>query len=292
MKNTTEHTEEKQSAKENIKQAAQENVTNFWYHKQHKELLFYLSIAIFMLELVVGAVAFFYGIIHAEPGIDGGPPRFQFPWLGYALGAILAPAALLLIVHLAGVGLFRSLRGKRIEEDEAWQKELPERLRKVYAIIQGAPTAVLLVGILLLGVALFYVDGAIQMLLQMVSGLKAYLPWIIGGLILAWCVAYLGRTWFAYRTKHMQEEYAFRREVLERTGQIIVDKGSVQLPPAYMDAHALPALAEAEAHVVESVKDDATIDDATIIDHATIVDVPTDSENAPRSNTEESNTKN
>ncbi len=245
-KEQTQTQEEHGSQKSKI---STETITEFWYNKQHKDLLFYLSIAIFMLELVVGAVAFFYGIIHAEPGTNGAPPQFQFPWLGYALAAILAPAALLLIVHLAGVGLFRSLRGKNIEEDEAWRKELPTRLRKVYAIIQGAPTAVLLVGILLLGVALFYVDGAIQMLIETASRLEAYLPWIIGGFAGAWCIAYLGRTWFAYRTKHMQEEYAFRREVLEKTGQIIVDKGSIQLPPTQV--HTVPILDVATVHAID-----------------------------------------
>ena len=139
---TAENQEQKTETLRQKVNSTAKGATEFWYDKQHKELLFYLSVAIFLLELVVGGVAFFYGIIHAVPDVNGGPPRFQFPWLGYALAAILAPAALLLIVHLAGVGLFRSLRGKDAQEDEAWRADLPERLRKVYAIIQGAPTVV------------------------------------------------------------------------------------------------------------------------------------------------------
>lgn len=202
----------------------------FWQDRQHRDLLFYLSIAIFFLELVVGVVAFLYGVIHATPSPDGGPPRFQFPWLAYVLAAVLTPAALLLIVHLAGVGLFRSLRGQ--DQDEAWRQDLPQRLRKVYAIIQGAPTVVLLVGILLLGAALFYIDGAMTALFRLGATAEKYLPWIIGGVVAAWCVGYVARIWLNYRTKRMEAEFEFRREVLERTGVIIVDRGSMQLPPA------------------------------------------------------------
>lgn len=202
----------------------------FWRDRRHGDLLFYLSVAIFFLELVVAAVAFFYGVIHAEPGVGGGPPRFQFPWLAYALAAVLTPAALLLIVHLAGVGLFRSLRGG--ESDEAWREQLPERLRKAYAIIQGAPTAVLLLGVLLLGVALFYFDGAVTALMRLARAAEQHLPWIVGGVAVTLCVGYTARIWFNYRTRRMEAEYRFRREVLERTGVIIVDQGCVRLPPA------------------------------------------------------------
>lgn len=202
--------------------------TDFWQDRQHRDLLFYLSVAIFFLELVLGVVAFLYGVIHASPGVDGGPPRFQFPWLAYLLAAVLTPAALLLIVHLAGVGLFRSLRGQ--DQDEAWRQDLPQRLRKVYAIIQGAPTVVLLVGILLLGAALFYIDGAMTALFRLGTTAEKYLPWIIGGVVAAWCVGYVARTWLNYRTKRLEAEFEFRRQVLERTGVIIVDRGSMQLP--------------------------------------------------------------
>lgn len=201
----------------------------FWADSEHRDLLFYLAVAIFFLELVVGAVAFFYGVMHATPGVHGGPPRFQFPWLAYALAAVLVPAALLLIVHLAGVGLFRSLRSQ--EESAVWQQNLPERLRKVYAIIQGAPTVVLLIGILTLGVALFYIDGAVGALLRLGTTLEPYLPWIIGAVAVVLCVGMLGRVWLHYRSKRLEEEFRFRMEVLERTGVIIVERGSMQLAP-------------------------------------------------------------
>lgn len=215
--------------------AVAKEAVDFWYDKQHKDLLFYLTIGIIFLELIIGGVAFFYGVIHAKPAQDGLPPQFQFPWLVYSIAAVVGPAVLLLIVHLAGVGLFRSLRDKS-DEDEAWRQDLPERLRKVYAIVQGAPTVLLLVGVMALGAALFYIDGAMTALFRLGSSVEVYLPWIIGALAGGWCIAYLARIWLNYRSKRLEAEYAFRREVLERTGVIIVDRGSVQLPPSFMHA--------------------------------------------------------
>ncbi len=243
--------------------------------KQHKELLFYLSIAIFFLELIVGGVAFFYGIIHAIPGENGGPPQFQFPWLTYGIAAIVAPAALLLIVHMAGVGLFRSMQKKSPEEEEAWRENLPHRLQKVYTIIQGAPTIVLFLGVILLGVALFYVDGAIGIVMSMGRALAPYWPWILGGGLGAICFIYTGKAYFAYRTKRMEQEYAFRREVFERTGQILVDRGTVQLPLAYDVSQAEPMALHGNAVTVEALPTGTKPADtvANTVDAEHIVDI-------------------
>ncbi len=246
----------------------------FWHDKQYKDVPFYLFITIVLLELVVGCVALFYGIIHAEPHAAGGVPQFQFPWLGYGLAAVMVPAGLLLIVHLSGVEIFSTLRGKNTQ-DAAWQEEVPERLRKAYAIIQGAPTVVLLLGIMLLGVALLYFDGAMAALLRLGSHAEKYLPWIIGGILALCAVGYLGRLWFRYRTKHMEAEYAYRREVLERTGVIIVGQGSMQLPPAqtgitYNVADLALEAGEAGAHTVDvdalpvAKEDNPTLDNSVI----------------------------
>ncbi len=251
-----EHTQDKTQEKAQEKQSRLENASSFWRDKQHKDLVFYLVIAIFFLELVVGGVAFFYGVIHAKPGVDGMPPQFQFPWLAYIIAAVVAPAALILIVHMAGVGLFRTIKGKNAEEEEAWQAALPQRLRKVYVFINGAPTMVLLLGLLFLGVALFYVDGAIDVLMHVAGRMEKYIPWIVGGLVAAWCVSRIGRVWFTYRTRRMEEEFAFRRQIFETTGQIIVDKNSRQLPPAYEDA---PKAIESD--------DDADVVDTTVVTH-------------------------
>ncbi len=295
QKHTTTQTNQEQNTQENTEKKASNktHMADILQDKQHKELLFYLSVAIFFLELIVGAVAFFYGIIHAIPGENGGPPQFQFPWLSYAIAAVVAPAALLLIVHMAGVGLFRSMHKRTAEEEAAWRENLPQRLQKVYAIMQGAPTIVLFLGVILLGVALFYVDGAINVIMRMGEALAPYWPWIIGGSLGTACIIYVGKAYFAYRTRRMEQEYAFRREIFERTGQILVDKGTVQLPPAYdvdngaqatalgagatMDVtavHALPEVEETSATAAQNISDEKEVE--LVCDLNNIVDIQGD----------------
>ena len=212
--------------------------------RQGKDMVLYLSMSIIFVELLITLAALCYGIVTARPPVQGGAPQFNFPWLTYFIALAVAPAALLLMVHLAGVGLFRSLRGH--EHDEAWQKKLPERIRRVYALIQGAPVVLLLLVVIVLGALLFFVDGALGILMRMAQTIEQYLPWIIGGVTGAVCVGVTAARWFDYRSKRIAEEYAFRREVLEKTGVIIVDRGSMPLPPGDDRQYALPA-AQAEA---------------------------------------------
>lgn len=209
-----------------------------WYAGQYKDALLYLMIAIFFVELIVGGVAFFYGLMHAAPLTPGGPPMARFPWLGWAAAAVLAPVGLLLIVHLAGTWVSRTL-----SRDEAHMAEssgggshdsgaevLPERLQRFYAIIRNAPTVVVLLGILLLGAGLFFVDGALSALIHLGGALTQYIPWIAGSTAALLAVCFLGHRWFIYRRQRMEQEYAYRREVLERTGIVLVDRGCVPLP--------------------------------------------------------------
>ncbi|MDR2695176.1 MAG: hypothetical protein LBC79_02190 [Deltaproteobacteria bacterium] len=222
--------------------ARTQKLTARFTERQGKEMIFYLSMSIIGIELLITLAALCYGIVTARPPTGGGVPQFNFPWVTYFIALGVAPAALLLMVHLAGAGLFRSLRGH--EDDEAWQKKLPDRIRRVYALIQGAPVVVLLLGVILLGALLFFVDGALGILTRMAQTMENYLPWIIGGIAAVVCVGITGRHWFAYRGRKITEEYAFRREVLEKTGVIIVDKGSMPLPPGEDRQYALPAARE------------------------------------------------
>ena len=211
-----------------------------WYAGEHRDALFYLLIAVFFLELVVGGVAFFYGIMHAAPESAGGPPVARFPWLAWCLAAVLTPVGLLLIVHLAGTWLSRTLTREEAQAEEpdaappmpgAAQDNLPEGLRRFYAMVRNAPTLVVLLGILLLGAVLFFAEGALSALGRAGIALIPYIPWIAGSLAALLAVCFLGHAWFVYRQRRMEQEYAYRREVLERTGMVLMDKSCVALPP-------------------------------------------------------------
>lgn len=208
-----------------------------WYAGEHQDALFYLLIAIFFIELIVGGVAFFYGIIHAAPETPGGPPLARFPWLAWSLAAVLAPVGLLLIVHLAGSWLSRAMtRDEEMEVPEAQSSgvaadaHLPEGMKRFYASVRHAPTLVLLLGILLIGVALFFVEGALSALIEIGKALVPYVPWIAGSLAGLLGVCFLAHAFMVYRQRKMENEYAWRREVLEKTGLVLVDKSSVALP--------------------------------------------------------------
>lgn len=238
-----------------------------WYAGEHRDALVYLLIAVFFIELIVGGVAFFYGIMHAAPESPGGPPVARFPWLAWCLAAVLAPVGLLLIVHLAGTWLSRTLERDAAPEGDTdfmpegpatGQDALPEGLRRFYAMVRNAPTLVVLLGILLLGAGLFFVEGALAALGRAGVALIPYIPWIAGSLAALLAVCFLGHAWFVYRQRRMEQEYAYRREVLERTGMILMDKSCVALPPGGADGalardlppagiQALPEVVDVEA---------------------------------------------
>ncbi|WP_291358072.1 hypothetical protein [Desulfovibrio sp.] len=246
-----------------------------WYAGEHKDALFYLLIAVFFLELVVGGVAFFYGIMHAAPETAGGPPVARFPWLAWCLVAVLAPVGLLLIVHLAGTWLSRTLTREEAQPAEPdagqegsgpTQEHLPEGLRRFYAMVRNAPTLVVLLGILLLGAGLFFAEGALSALGRAGAALIPYIPWIAGSAAALLAVCFLGHAWFVYRQRRMEQEYAYRREVLERTGMVLMDKSCVALPPAGADgqpaplppagAPSLPEVVDVEASAAPKNDDD------------------------------------
>lgn len=232
--------------------------TNAWFAGPHKDALIYLMVAIFLVELIVGGVAFFYGLMHAAPETPGGPPLARFPWLAWAVAAVLTPVGLLLILHLAGSwvagmlgredALGTSPVGEASSASDAAQ--VPQQVQKLYAMVRSAPSVVLLLGILLLGAALFFVDGAFAALQRFGAALVPYIPWLAGSFAALILLCYLGHCWFVYRHHRLQEEYAYRRDVLERTGMVLVDKHCVALPQhdtmpllegQIMEARALPS---------------------------------------------------
>lgn len=203
-----------------------------WYAGDNQEALFYLLIAVFFIELIVGGIAFFYGIMRAAPEIPGGPPVARFPWLGWGLSAVLAPVALLLIVHLAGTWLSGALTREARDTGPGGNGEehLPEGMKRFYASVRHAPTLVLLLGILIVGVALFFVEGALAAIMELGKALLPYLPWIAGSLAAMLAICFVARAIMLYKQRKMENEFAWRREVLQKTGLVLVDKASVALP--------------------------------------------------------------
>lgn len=196
--------------------------------KQRRELWLYIAVSLVTAELLITVAAVLYGFMGSthEPGR---PFVFVFPWLPFAVVSVLVPALVLLLVHFADVGLFRAPGGTTSEAE--WQKLLPGRMRKLYRVIKGAPVAVLLLGIVAVGAGILTLDGALSVVAGFASSLVPYVPHIVGGVAGLGAVIVIAVVWLNYRTRRLIAEYEFRREVLEKTGVIIVDKGSTPLPP-------------------------------------------------------------
>lgn len=233
-----------------------------WAESRHKDIIIYLLVAIFLLELAVGGASAIYGIMHAEPVEPGGPPLPRFPWLGWGLAALLLPVGLLLILHLSGLLVARTLErpagGEPSTEGQsagqAAATSLPPHVERFYSIVRHAPTVVILLSLLFFGGLLLFVDGLVDTLGRLGGALLIYLPWIVGGLVIFLTVCYVTRQFFLYRHHQMEREYAFRQAVLERTGIILLPDGKtpLEIPPAALnalpagDAAAQPAVPVAE----------------------------------------------
>lgn len=185
----------------------------------------YVAVSIVAIELLITVGGVLYGFMSAA---GTGRNAFSFPWLTWGALAVVSPTLILLLVHFADVGLFRT---PGAETEQEWQKHLPQRLQRFYRVIKGAPVVVVLLGIVLLGAGLMTLDGALSALMGLASSLEPYIAHIVIGLAAVLCIFILSAVWLSYRTRRLMSEYAFRREVLEKTGVIIVDKGSTPLPP-------------------------------------------------------------
>ena len=228
--------------------------------------------------------------MHAKPSLAGGPPEAQFPILGWAIGAVAAPVALLLIVHLSGLWVSNTLERERQPGKPGSERMVPKRLRYFYACVQHAPTVVILLGILLLAAALVFVDGMFSAVVAFGAALKPYIPWIAGSIAALLAACYLGRLLLIYRHRRMEQEYAYRREVLEKTGIVLVSKGSIPLnrgiePLQAVDGggYALPpgpaytpeeAAADAAALEAGEKKGDAPAEDIVDVDPEDLGEAP------------------
>lgn len=212
-----------------------------WYEDKNQDTIFYLFIALFFIELIVGGIAFFYGIIHARPEIPGGPPIARFPWLVWALSAVLAPVAFLLIVHLTGSLISSTIKQDPSDSPDSLEKEeLPEGMRRFYAAVRHAPAVVVLLAILLLGTSLFFVDGALTAVKHLLVNLVPYIPWLAVSFAALLAICFVTHAILVYRQRKMENEYAWRREVLEKTGMVITDNSTRTLSLEQEPKSALP----------------------------------------------------
>ena len=153
---------------------------------------------------------------------------------------------------------------------------VPQRMQTFYALVRGAPTVILFAGFVLMCAAIYYLDGVMSLLLKLGENFHLVAIWVVGGFAVAWMVSYVVRAWMHYKTKQMEAEYAFRHEVLERTGMVILDTkhapttelrmlppvpGSQPgaLPPA-VDVDASAALPSAEESAAQEDSSQTTVD--------------------------------
>lgn len=210
---------------------------SFQADKRKRELWLYLSVSIAAVEVLIFVACLLFGFIATPQPEPGKIPHIAFPWLSWAATSIIVPSIILLAVHMA-VGLFTPRKAH--QQDEEWGKHLPERLQKAYSILMRAPAIVLLGGIIGLGATLLTLDGALQALENLLLAFKPYLLHTLAGVGLLIALFGVSAAWLSYRTRRLYAEYEYRREVLEKTGLIIVDHRSQLINPADSALSALP----------------------------------------------------
>ena len=139
---------------------------------------------------------------------------------------------LLLIVHLAGTWLSKGHgpRGKTA----AGKRRTRTRCRSRHAPLlryraQCPPTLVVLLGILLLGAGLFFVDGAFSALMRAFMRFCPICPGFAAVWAACWQSVFLAHAIMVYRQRKMEQEYAWRREVLDKTGIVLLDRKSLAI---------------------------------------------------------------
>ena len=234
--------------------------------KKRGELWLYLSVSIVAVEFLIFVVALVFGFIATPQAQPGEVVRIAFPWLSWAATAIIVPAIMLLSVHLA-VGLFTPRKAMEAEDAE-WGKNLPQKLQRAYGILMRAPAVVLLAGIIVIGAGLLTLDGALQAVEGFFSLFRPYLLHILAGIGALVALFGLAAVWLNFRTRKLYAEYEYRREVLEKTGLIIVDSRNMLVNSQDQTIIALNAgnTGNAPKALAAGVANDPTVVDAEIVE--------------------------
>lgn len=216
--------------------------------KEQKSLFLYLVVGIVLMELAVTVGAILFSITNAQKSSTG-IPEFHFPWIGYLVSVVLVPVLVMLLVNLVSLGFSRPSSGA---SGGGTEEAIPQRMRTFYALIRGAPTVILFAGFVLMGAAIYYFDGVIAFLLKLGDAFEVVAIWVVGGFTAAWIISYVVRMWLQYKSRQMEAEYAFRQEVLRRTGMVILDTKHAPTTEFRMlpapDMAALPPVPDLEPH--------------------------------------------
>ncbi|SBW10077.1 membrane hypothetical protein [uncultured delta proteobacterium] len=188
-------------------------------------------VLVFVAAFFITIAAVCYGIIVTPPPVPGVIPTMAFPWIGWFAALLVATAVI--------VGFAQYMAGKHSPGEEAddkaekaWASQLPEHALRVYRFIKDAPLFMVCFAFIALGATLLVIDGAFTLVSGIVLALIPYAPYFIGA-ITAFAVAIAAlMAWFRHANNRLAAEYAFRREVMEKTGVILLDdKGKAILPP-------------------------------------------------------------
>lgn len=196
--------------------------------KEKKAMFLNVVVGIVLLEFAVTVGAVVYSITNADRSAAG-MLQFNFPWLGYLLSVTMVPVLVMLILHLVSLGFSRTLgqeaSGPAVEALEG------TRAGTFFALVRGAPTVILFAGFVLMGAAVYYLDGVMALLLKLGDSFQVVAVWLVAALGAAFCVNAVARAVLTYKTRKLEAEYAFRREIFERTGTILMSSEQVALQP-------------------------------------------------------------
>ena len=215
--------------------------------KERKSLLAYIALGVIIVEFVVTVVAILHGVTNMQTLPDGAM-EYTFPWKAYLVSVFLAPVGVMFIIQIIGMGFSRIIQGDP-EFSQAAHELMPEKMKRWVGLVQGMPTIIMLAGLLLVGLVLYNMDVVMNFLLKLGETAAELALWVGIGLFAAWLISYIAKLWLMYRTRKMTEEYAFRREVLERTGIAIID-GKTAITA---DGRMLTAGAESTGKTIEAL---------------------------------------
>ncbi len=205
--------------------------------KEQKSLFLYVVICIVLLEFAVTVGALIFSFTGAQR-LPSGMMQVRFPWIGYLVAVVLVPVLVMLVLHLFSLGFSR-------QDNGSLHDAVPERAATFFALVRGAPAVILFAAFVLLGAAIYYLDGVMALLLKIGDAFGTIAIGFAAAFAAAWTVSYAVRAHFAHKARQMDAEYAFRRDVLERTGLIMLDTRHAphaQVLPA--SSGALPPAAE------------------------------------------------